>query len=52
MATASVPKAERIRKAREHALKEAEERHRHELMDDEERQVLGDRIRRLRKALA
>ena len=33
-------------------LREAETRYRHELMDDEERQRLLDRIRRLRQALA
>jgi len=33
-------------------LREAEARYRHELLPDEERQVLLDRIRRLRKALA
>ena len=33
-------------------LREAEARYRNELMDDEERQLLLDRIRRLRKALA
>jgi predicted Fe-S protein YdhL (DUF1289 family) len=32
-------------------LREAEERYRSELMDDEERQQLLDRIRRLRKIL-
>jgi hypothetical protein len=33
-------------------LREAEHRYRNELMDDEERELLLDRIRRLRKALA
>jgi hypothetical protein len=33
-------------------LREAEARYRNELIDDEERQLLLDRIRRLRKALA
>jgi hypothetical protein len=33
-------------------LREAEARYHHELLDDEERQLLLDRIRRLRKALA
>ena len=33
-------------------LREAEARYLNELMDDEERQLLLDRIRRLRKALA
>ena len=45
------PKAERLRTARTLALKEAEERFRHELMDDEERMLLLDRIRRLRRAV-
>jgi hypothetical protein len=52
MATTSVPKAERLQTARAYALKEAIDRFNHELMDDEERQLLLDRIRRLRKALA
>ena len=33
-------------------LREATQRFNHELLDDEERQLLLDRIRRLRKALA
>jgi hypothetical protein len=33
-------------------LREAETRYRNELLDDEERQLLLDRIRRLRKALS
>jgi hypothetical protein len=33
-------------------LREATQRFNHELMDDEERQLLLDRIKRLRKALA
>ena len=33
-------------------LRESLTRYRHELMDDEERQLLLDRIKRLRKALA
>jgi predicted Fe-S protein YdhL (DUF1289 family) len=32
-------------------LREAEERYRNELMDDEERQLLLDRIKRLRRRL-
>ena len=32
-------------------LREAEDRYRHELMDEEERQLLLDRIRRLRRTL-
>jgi hypothetical protein len=49
MDATSVPKAERMRKARALALTEAEERFRHELMDQDERQELADRIRRLRR---
>ncbi len=49
MATTSVPKAERLRTVRALALKEAIDRFNHELMDDEERQLLRDRIRRLRR---
>ncbi len=33
-------------------LREAEARHRHELLDDEERQLLLDRIKRLRRTLS
>jgi hypothetical protein len=51
VATTSVPKAQRLRSARALALKEAEERYRNELMEDEERMVLLDRIRRLRRAV-
>jgi hypothetical protein len=49
MATTSVPKAERLRSARADALKEAVERFNNELMSDEERQLLLDRIKRLRR---
>jgi hypothetical protein len=49
MATTSLPKAERLRNARTLALKEAVERFNNELMDDEERQLLRDRIKRLRR---
>ena len=52
MATTSVPKAERLRTARAHALKEAIDRYNHELMDDSERQLLLDRIKRLRQGKA
>ena len=50
--TTSVPKAERLRIAREHSLKEAIDRFNHELLDDEERMLLLDRIKRLKKSLA
>ena len=52
MATTSVPKTERLRTARALALKEATVRFNHELIDDEERQLLLDRIKRLRKTLS
>ena len=38
--------------ARRTVLREAEERYRRELMDDEERQLLLDRIKRLRRTLS
>jgi hypothetical protein len=49
MADTSVPKVERLRRL---AFKEATERFNNELMDDVERQLLLDRIQRLRRALA
>jgi len=49
MATTSVPKEERLRIARARALNEAIDRFNHELLDDEERQLLLDRIKRLRQ---
>ena len=51
MDSTSVPKTERLRTARAHALKEAIARFNNELMDDEERMLLLDRIRRLRRAV-
>ena len=48
----SVAKAERAKKVRALALREAEDRYNNELLPDEERMVLLDRIRRLRKSLA
>jgi len=47
MANTSVLKAERLRTI----LREATERYNHELLDDEERELLLDRIRRLRRQL-
>ncbi len=47
MTTTSVQKAEWLRIA----LKEAEERFRHELMDDEERLEVLDHVKRLRRAV-
>ncbi len=52
MATVSVLKSERLRSAHTLALKEATNPYNHELMDDEERLLLLDRIRRLRKSPA
>jgi hypothetical protein len=51
MDAASVPKAERIRKARALALKEAVDRYNNESMDTEERLLVLERIRRLRKKI-
>jgi len=48
MDTTSVLEAERLRTI----LREATERFNRELLDDEERQLLLDRIRRLRRKLA
>jgi hypothetical protein len=45
----SVQEAKTARMCR--ILREAEERYRSELMDDEERMLLLDRIRRIRKTL-
>ena len=52
MAAPSVPEARSARRRMIYALKEAEERFAHELLDDEERLVLHDRIIRLKKKLA
>jgi len=52
MATTSVEHATRKRLAREMALREAVDRYNHELMDDEERLLILERIRRLQKSLA
>ena len=49
MDTTTIPKVERIRKARAVALKEAVERYNHADMGTEERLLLLERIRRLRK---
>ena len=43
------PKAERLRRARALAYEEALHRYSNELMDDEERMLLLDRIKRLRR---
>ena len=47
MANTSVLKAERLRTI----LREATERYNRELLDDEERQLLLDRIRRIQRQL-
>ncbi len=52
MASTTLPKAERLRRARARAYEEALARYSNELMDDEERQLLWDRIKRLQRALA
>ena len=52
MASTSLPLDERKRTAKELALREAEDRHRHELLDPEERLLLEEQIRRLKKTLA
>ncbi len=51
MSTTSVLKTERLQNARALALKEATDRFNHELMVDDERQMLLARIKRLQKAL-
>ena len=48
MSNTSVLEAERLRTI----LREATERYNRELLDDEERQLLLDRIRRIRRQLA
>ncbi len=45
-------KAERLRRAQARAYEEALARYSNELLDDEERQLLWDRIRRLQRSLA
>jgi hypothetical protein len=54
MANVSVPKKERsaVRRRMHLALKAAQERFAHELLDTEERLLLHDRILRLKKRLA
>jgi hypothetical protein len=52
MATTSVPKAERLRTVRALTLKEAIDRFNHELLDDEERLMLLEPIKRLRRTLS
>ncbi len=52
MTTTSVDQATRKRIAREMALREAVDRYNHELMNDEERLLILERIKRLQKSLA
>jgi len=52
VATTSVPKDTTARKRMVRILREAEERYRHELMDEDERLMLYDRIVRLKIRLA
>jgi hypothetical protein len=52
MASTSVPKERPARKRMLIVLREAEERYRHELMGEEERLMLHDRIIRLKTKLA
>ena len=52
MDTKRILRQETKREIKRTILREAEARYRHELMDEEERQFLLDRIKRLRKALA
>ena len=52
MASTSLAKAQRLRNVRTLALQEATDRFNHELRDDQERLVLLERLRRLKKSLA
>ena len=52
MATKRILRQETKREISRTILREAEHHYRNELMDDEERQLLLDRIKRLRRALA
>jgi hypothetical protein len=53
MATTSVQRDERSRRLMMHAaLREAEDRYRHELLGVEERELLRERVIRLKKKLA
>lgn len=46
------PKAERLRRAQARAYEEALQRYAHELLSEEERLLLWDRIKRLQRSLA
>ncbi len=52
MASTTLPKAERLRRAQARAYEEALARYSNELMDAEERLEVLDRIKRLQRALA
>jgi hypothetical protein len=52
MATKRILHQETKREVQRTVLREATQRFNHELLDDEERMLLLDRIKRLRKALA
>ncbi len=52
MSNTSLSEEERIWLTRALALREAKDRFNNEIMDDEERMLLLDRIKRLQKALA
>ena len=47
----TLPKATRLHRARARAYEEALQRYAHELLGDEERQVLRDRILRLERQI-
>jgi hypothetical protein len=49
MAETRIPRKHYRDEVKRTVLREAEARYRHELLDDEERQLLRDRIKRLRR---
>ena len=51
MAETRIPRKHYRDEVRRTVLREAETRYRHELMDDEERQLLLDQIKRIRRQL-
>ena len=52
MAETRIPRKHYRDEVRRTVLREAEARYRNEMMDDEERQLLLDRIKRLRRTLS
>ena len=52
MAGTRIPRKHYRDEVRRTVLREAEARYRNEMMDDEERQLLLDRIKRLRRTLS